>query len=130
MSEVQTDRTLASLFTALTRETSSLFRQEVQLAKAEVTDKARQAGWGAAAVVSGGLLLFVAVQALAACAILALSGTLAPWLAALIVGAIIAVVGGIVLMVGLSSLRGERLRPRRTLDELRATGRWAREQLR
>lgn len=130
MNEIHPDRSLGSLFTELTRETTTLFRQEIRLAKAEMAEKARQAGAGVAATVAGGLLLFVAVQAFVATAIIALAAVVDWWLAALIVALAVALVGALVLSKGLSNLRGENLRPRRTIDTLRGNARWAREQLR
>ncbi|MEW5729947.1 MAG: phage holin family protein [Pseudomonadota bacterium] len=130
MNEIHPDRSLGSLFTELTRETTTLFRQEIRLAKAEMAEKARQAGAGAAAAVAGGLLLFVAFQALVATAIIALAYVVEWWLAALIVALAVGLVGAVVLSKGLSNLRGENLRPRATIDSLRGNARWAREQLR
>ncbi|HSV28325.1 MAG TPA: phage holin family protein [Candidatus Omnitrophota bacterium] len=130
MNDIHPDRSLASLFTELSRELGTLFRQEIQLAKVEATEKAKQAGAGAAEVAVGGLILFVAFQALVATAILGLSYVVEPWLAALIVAVAIAVVGAVVLAKGLSNLRGDNLTPRRTIDTLRANTQWAKEQLR
>lgn len=130
MNEIYPDRSLGSLFTELTRETTTLFRQEIRLAKTEMTEKVRQAGSGLAETVAGGLILFVAVQALVATAIIALASVVDWWLAALIVAVAVAVVGALVLSRGLSNLRGENLKPRRTIDSLRGNAQWAKEQLR
>lgn len=130
MNEITPDRSLGSLFTELTRETSTLFRKEIQLAKAEVAEKAKQAGRGTAAVAIGGALLFVAFQALVATAIIALAAVVEWWLAALIVAMAVALVGVVVLSKGLANLRGENLAPRRTIDTLRDNTQWAKEQLR
>jgi hypothetical protein len=124
------ERPLASLFTELTRETATLFRQEVQLARTELTEKVGQAGWGLAATVAGGLLLFVAVQALAAAAVLGLASRIEPWQAALLVGIAISLVGGAVLAKGIANLKGGNLAPRRTLESLRESTRWAKERMR
>lgn len=124
------ERPLASLFTELTRETATLLRQEVQLARTELTEKIGQAGWGLAATVAGGLLLFVAVQALAAAAVLGLATRIEPWQAALLVGIAVAVVGGAVLAKGIANLKGRNLAPRRTLESLRDGTRWAKERMR
>lgn len=130
MNEIHPDRSLGSLFTELTRETTTLFRQEIRLAKTEVTEKVRQAGSGLAEAAAGGLLLFVALQALVAAAIIALANVVDWWLAALIVAVAVAIVGALVLSRGLSNLRGENLRPQRTIDTLRGNAQWAREQMR
>ena len=124
------ERPLASLFTELTRETATLFRQEMQLARTELTEKVGQAGWGLAATVAGGLLLFVAVQVLAAAVVLGLATRIEPWQAALLVAVAFALVGGAVVAKGIANLKGRNLAPRRTIDSLRDSTRWAKERMR
>lgn len=130
MADFVPERPLTTLFSELTQETMSLFRKEIQLARSEITDKARQAGRGAVEIAAGAILLLVALGALTAAAILGLSHVVQPWLAALIIGAALAVVGGIVVAGGLSNMRGGNLAPRRTMDTMRDNTRWAKEQLR
>lgn len=130
MADIIPDRPLASLFSELTRETASLFRNEIRLAKTELAGKARQAGRGATEIAVGGVLLLVALHALAAAAILALALVLEPWLAAVAVAVVVAVAGGLILARGLVNIRSGRLAPQRTMDTLRDNTRWAKEQLR
>lgn len=130
MADILPERPLTSLFSELTQEASSLFRQEIRLARAELTDKARQAGRGAAEIVVGAVVLLLAVGVLAAAAVLGLATVVQPWLAALIVAAALALIGGVVLVAGLSNVRTGKLAPRRTMDTLRDNTRWAKEQLR
>lgn len=130
MADFVPERPLTTLFSELTQETISLFRKEIQLARSELTDKARQAGRGAAEIAAGAVLLLVALGALAAAAILGLAQVMQPWLAALIVGGGLALVGGIVVASGLANVRTGNLAPRRTMDSLRDNTRWAKEQLR
>lgn len=130
MADTVPERPLTTLFSELTQETMSLFRKEIQLARSELTDKARQAGRGAAEIAIGAVLLLVALGALAAAAILGLAMVVQPWLAAVIVGVVLALVGGIVLSSGISNVRSNNLAPRRTMDSLRDNTRWAKEQLR
>jgi hypothetical protein len=54
---------------------------------------------------------------------------MAPWLAPLIVGAIVAIVGGVMLSGGLKKLKAENLKPERTLQSLRADRDLAKEHL-
>jgi len=72
----------------LARETSTLLRQEFELARAEITQKLRGLGLGAALLIIAALLTIAALATLTACLILALTLVVAPWLAALIVTAI------------------------------------------
>jgi|AGTN01.1.fsa_nt_gi Protein of unknown function (DUF1469). len=130
MPDILPDRPLASLLTELTRETATLFRNEIRLAKTELADKARQAGRGATEIAVGGVLLLVALHALAAAAILGLALVVEPWLAAVIVAVAVAVAGGLILARGLVNVRSDRLAPTRTMESLRDNTRWAKEQLR
>lgn len=111
MGDSASDRPLGSLLTELTRAVSTLFRHEIRLARAEMADRARQAGRGVAAVVTGIILLVVALQALAASVVLALATVMAPWQAALAVAAVMAVVGGLVFAVGRVNVRKGGLLP-------------------
>ena len=130
MADYTSDRPLSTLFSELTQETMSLFRKEIQLARSELTDKARQAGRGATEIAIGAVLLLVAAGTLAAAAILGLSQMMQPWLAALIVTGVLALIGGILVASGLSNIKSDNLAPRRTMDSLRDNTRWAKEQLR
>jgi len=124
------ERSLAALISQLTFETTTLFRKEIELAKAEVGQKVSQAGSGLVEIGIGGGVLFVGIQALTAAAILALGLVVDWWLAALIVGVVVAVIGWMVLSRGLSHLKAERLMPHRTIGSLKENTIWAREQLR
>lgn len=124
------ERSIAALVTELTQETTTLFRKEIQLAKAEVSEKVSQLGSGLISAVAGGLIAFIGLQALIAAAIIGLASTMEWWLSALIVGAAVLIVGMIVVMVGLNRLKAEKLAPKRTINTLRDNNTWAREQLR
>src|SRR3954469_17888888 len=66
----------------LTRQTSTLIRQEMRLAQAELTEKGRHAGKGAGMFGGAGLVALYAVGALMAAAILGLATVVEPWIAA------------------------------------------------
>jgi hypothetical protein len=124
------DRGLAGLFAALAREGSRLFRQEVALARAELAAKLGQAGSGAVQIAAGGLILYAGFLALLAAAALALTRVLPDWAAALVIGVLVVVIGGVLLLKGKRDLGARRLVPDRTLRTLREDARWAREQVR
>jgi len=123
------ERSLAALLAELTRETASLFRHEVQLARSELAEKVRRAESGLVLAAIAAVVLLVAFEALTAAAILGLATRLDGWASALIVGGVLAVAGALVLAKGLANLRRDNLTPRRTLDSLKANTRWAKEQL-
>jgi hypothetical protein len=87
MDEQQTqleDRPIGELMRQLSDQTTTLVRQEIELAKAEMTAKGKQLGAGAGLFGGAGVLGLYAVGAITACLILALSTAVAGWLAALI----------------------------------------------
>jgi uncharacterized membrane protein YqjE len=94
------ERSVGDLFRQFTDETTTLVRQELELARAEMREKGRRAGpglgmWGAAGVT--GLL---ALGALTTAFILALDGALPNWAAALLVAAVYGAVAGVLYVRG------------------------------
>jgi Putative Actinobacterial Holin-X, holin superfamily III len=130
------DRSLAALFGDLTSELSALVRQEIALARAEISEKIGQVGAGIFSLAAGGMLiligLFFIVQALVfgVAAILTnwVSGETAAWLAPLLVGLLVVIIGWVLLSKGRSNLAAENLAPRRTAESLHRDSEFAREQ--
>jgi MFS family permease len=94
------EATAAELVKQLSEQTSRLVRQEVELAKTELAIKGKRAGIGAGMFGGAGLLGLYAVGALIAAAIAALATAVDTWLAALIVGVVLAAAAGIVALTG------------------------------
>ncbi len=114
------DRSLGELFGDLAGQTGALVREEVALAKAELTQTATQAGKDIGVLVIGGAVAYAGLLALLAAAILALATVLPAWLAALIVGLVVAGVGALLLQRGRAALARTDLAPRQTLATLAA----------
>jgi len=89
----------------LSEQVSVLVRDELKLAQLEMTRKGKQAGLGVGMFGGSGVAAFYAVGCLLACAILALSRVVEPWLAALIVGAALLVISAIAALLGRARLR-------------------------
>ena len=88
------DRSLGELFGDLARETSVLVRQEVQLAKTEMTEKATAVGKDIGFLAVGGAVAYAGLLALIATVIVILGTVGLPWwLASLIVAVIVLAVG-------------------------------------
>ncbi|HEX3964214.1 MAG TPA: phage holin family protein [Trebonia sp.] len=79
---------------------SLLVRDELKLAQLEMTRKGKQAGTGIGMMGGAGLIALYGTGCLIACAIIAISRVLAPWLAALSVGAALLAIAGIAAMAG------------------------------
>lgn len=96
---------LAELTKQLSDQTTALARKEVELAKAEMSLKAKRLGIGAGAFGAAGLIGVLALGAVTAAAILALAEAVDAWLAALIVGLVYAAVAGILALLGRSRVQ-------------------------
>ncbi len=123
------NRSITGLFADLARDMMGLVRTEVEMGKAEIRQKIGQAAGGMILIAVGGGVTFAGVLVLLVCAVLALSQVVAPWLAALIVGAATAVVGVVLILMGRGRLQPKSLQPSRTLETLREDKRWASDQL-
>ena len=94
------NRPTGDLLRRLSDETTTLVKQELELAKAELQEKGKQAGMGAGMFGGAGLFGVGALAALTACIIAALELATPLWLAALIVGVVYAAVAGVLAMSG------------------------------
>jgi len=89
----------------LSEQVSVLVRDELKLAQLEMTRKGKQAGLGAGMLGAGGLTALYAVACLLACVIIALSGAVAAWLAALIVGVVLLAASAAAALLGKGRLQ-------------------------
>ena len=96
---------VGELVKQLAQETSTLVRQELQLAKAELTQQGKRAGVGAGELGGAGLVALYALGALTACFIAALAIVLPVWAAALIVAAVYGAVAGVLALIGRRQLQ-------------------------
>jgi hypothetical protein len=94
------DASTADLLRDLSEQTSRLVRQELELAKAELTVKGKRAGMGAGMFGAAGLLGLFAAGALTAAIVAALSLAMATWLAALIVAVGYGAIAGVLALTG------------------------------
>ena len=101
----RSERSVAELVKQLSEQSSRLARQEVELAKAEVSIKGKRAGIGAGMFGGAGVFGFYALGALIAAAILGLATAVVAWLAALIVTAVLAAIAGVMALQGKSKVQ-------------------------
>ena len=120
------ERSVGELLKQLAKETTTLMRQELELAKAEMREKAGKAGpgfgmWGAA-----GAMALLALGSLTAFLILALDGAMPNWLAALIVGLVYAAIAGLLYLRGKRKVdeAGSPV-PEQTIETLKEDVQWA-----
>jgi MFS family permease len=118
--------TIAELVKRLSEQTSSLARQEVELAKAEMTAKGKRAGLGAGMFGGAGLFGLYAVGALTAAAILALATAVAGWLAALIVAVVYGAIAGVLALTGKNKVtKATPPVPEQATESVKEDVRWA-----
>jgi tetrahydromethanopterin S-methyltransferase subunit G len=123
------DRSLGELFAELSRETTTLVREEVALAKAEMSQKASQVGRDVGFLVAGGAVVYAGFLALMAALIIGLGQAgLTWWVSALVVGIVVAAVGAFLVFRGIENLRRVDPAPKATLETLKEDGQWAKEQ--
>jgi uncharacterized membrane protein YqjE len=94
------DKGVPDLVKDLSRQTATLVRQEMELAKAELSQKGKQAGLGAGMFGGAGLFGLFAFAALTTAAIAALALAVDTWLAALIVAAVYGAIAGVLALTG------------------------------
>ncbi len=129
MQERKDERSLPELFGELAGEMSIMVRQEVDLAKTEVTQKARQVAKDIGFMVAGGAMAYAGFLVLLAAVAIGLGQLGLPWwLAALIVALVVLVVGGLLVQSGLKGLKQQDLKPTRTIESLREDKEWAKAQ--
>jgi hypothetical protein len=122
------NRSLGDLFATLANQTSTLVRQEVDLAKTELTQKAARAGREAGMIGVGGGLALGGYLALVAALIIVLSQFIPLWVSALVVGLVLAGVGYFIIQQGLQALRRLDPAPRQTIATIKDDIAWAKEQ--
>ena len=130
MAQLRDERSLGDLFSDLSRETTTLVRQEVQLAKAELTQSATEAARGIGMLVAGGAVAYAGLLFLLLAIVFGLiQAGWDAWLSALVVGLVVVVLGAILVLRARESLKPANLAPRRTVETLKEDQEWAKEQI-
>lgn len=132
-------RSLTNLIKELRTETTTLLRQEVALAKSEMSEKVSRISRNSAYMAVGGVIamagLIVLLLALSAglyvgLVAAGLSNMNAGWLAPLIVGVVTAIIGYVLIQKAISTIREESLIPERTKETLKDDTQWVKEKVR
>ncbi len=124
------EQSMGELFKELSNELSTLVRQELQLAQAEMTEKGKKAGIGAGMFGGAGITGLLALGTLTACVIAALSKGMDVWLAALIVTVVYAAVAGALALNGKKRVaEATPPVPEQTVDTVKEDVQWAKSQL-
>lgn len=124
-------KSIPELFSELVDHLPRLFRKEVQLAKAEASEKIEQATGAIVYMAIGGVVLLAALIMLlhAIVAWLVVLGIDVQW-GSLVVALVVGIVGYVLLQKGMSDIKASNLKPTRTVEQLRTDARATKEQFR
>jgi hypothetical protein len=137
-SESTNPNSIPSLLRDLRDETTTLFRQEVALAKTEMkenvsrmTNHAVQVAVGGFVAYAGIIVLLIGIGHLLGALLIraGLDAQVAEWLAPSIVGLLIALIGWAMLAKAKNAIANEDLKPKQTIDSLRENKQWAQSKL-
>ena len=117
------------LLKELSDHTTTLVRQEIELAKAELGEKGKKAGLGAGMFGAAGLVGVFALAALTTCIIVALDSAMPLWLAALIVAVVYGAIGAVLALQGRNKVQeaGPPV-PEQATDSVKEDVQWAKTQ--
>ena len=120
------ERSTGDLLRELSDHTTTLVKQEIDLAKAELSEKGKKAGKGAGMFGGAGLFGVFSFAALTTCIIAALESPLNLWLAALIVAVVYAVIAGVLALQGRNKIQeaGPPV-PEQTTESVKEDVQWA-----
>ena len=117
-------RSIGDLIGEISDDLSRLFRQEVELARAEIKQEAAKAGRAAGMLGGAGLAGYMVALLVTLAVVFGLANVMDPAWAALIVAAVWAVIGAVLYSAGRSRLRTVSPMPRQTVDTLKEDAKW------
>ena len=123
------NRPLGDLFSDLATDMSNLVRQEVALAKLEVTQKAKYLGRNVGYLVVGGAVAYAGMLAVIAAIIMLLDKVKPAWGAALLVGVLIAGIAWLLIGKAVAALQQAELPPRESVETLKEAATGAKQQI-
>jgi hypothetical protein len=115
----RSDASITALLRDLASDAAELTRKEVALARGEISNAISDLKTGGISMAAGGGVLFAGFLFLLLAATLGLATVMESWLAALIVGAVVTLIGFIMVKAGQNRFQSERFRPDRTAESLR-----------
>ncbi|HEU4876002.1 MAG TPA: phage holin family protein [Pyrinomonadaceae bacterium] len=123
------NKPLGDLFGDLASDMSSLVRQEVALAKLEITQKAKYLGRNVGYLVVGGAVAYAGLLAVIAAIIMLLDNYMPAWGAALLVGVVVALIAWLMIGKAVAALQQADLTPHETVETLKEDATWVKQQI-
>jgi len=124
------DRTVSDVLQDIFGNVQDIVRSEIRLATAEIKSEAGNFARAGKPLVTGAVLLLYACGLLLLSVVYALSLVLQPWIAALLVCVVVAIIAAIFLSVGRGRLRIVHSTPERTIQNIKENVRWLKDQTR
>lgn len=126
---VRDDRSLGELFGDFSRESSTLLRQEIALARTELSVTAGNVMSDMRLLVMGGAVVYAGALTVIAAVVLLLGMAIPVWASALLVGVAVLIVGGALTQAGLQRLKQRSMQPEQTVESLREDAEWLKSQV-
>jgi len=136
---IKEERSLGDLFSELATETSMLVRQEVALAQVEITQKATRVGKQLGFLVVGGAVGYAALLVILAAFVIGITQLIvsisgwqvitSAWIAAAVVGIVVAAVAYFLVTGALTTLKNTDLAPRQTIETVKEDAQWIKDQV-
>jgi hypothetical protein len=118
------ETSVGELIGDISNDLSQLFRQEMELAKAELKQEATKAGKAAGMLGGAGFAGYLAVVLLSLALVFGLGNVMDPGWAALIVAVVWGVIGAVLYAAGRKKLKTVDPMPRRTVDTIKEDAQW------
>jgi acyl-coenzyme A thioesterase PaaI-like protein len=123
------DRSLKDLLSDLSNSITTLFRKEIQLARAETSEKVTQVAVSLGSIVGGAILALAALIVLLQALVIGLAEAgIPPGWASLVVGVVVAGIAYAMVHKGTSDLKASHLAPARTVDSIKRDAQMVKEQ--
>ena len=139
LQKAKEERSLGDLFSELSKETSTLMRQEVNLAQVEITQKATIVGKQVGSLVVGGAVGYAALLIILIALVIGLSQLISSifgwtiitstWVSAAIIGLVVAGIAFSLITSALATLKKTDLTPQQTIESLKEDAQWIKNQV-
>jgi len=116
-----------NLFSELANQSSALVRDEIQLAKQEMSEKIVSFRKGAILIVTGAVIGLPAILSLTAAAVIGLANYIGFGYSALLIGGVLLVIAMVVASIGLEHIKRTSLKPEQTIATLQEDKEWLKE---
>lgn len=129
MNHTREEQSLGEILSDLSQESQRLFRQEIELAKTEMSLKMSRVLKDIAFLAIGGAVAYAGLLALISAVILGLGAGMPWWLSALIVGVIVAGIGYALVKKGVDDFKKKEYVPTQTIETLKEDKQWLKEKM-